>query len=42
MSETRSHNLPEYSVSEISRAVKATLEENFQRVRVRGEVSKPN
>jgi exodeoxyribonuclease VII large subunit len=40
--ETRSHNLPEYSVSEISRAVKATLEENFQRVRVRGEVSKPN
>jgi exodeoxyribonuclease VII large subunit len=38
----RSHNLPEYSVSEISRAVKATLEENFARVRVRGEISKPN
>ncbi|MFZ5789722.1 MAG: exodeoxyribonuclease VII large subunit [Pseudomonadota bacterium] len=42
MSENRAHNLPEYTVSEISRAVKATLEENFQRVRVRGEVSKPN
>src|SRR5882724_13585417 len=40
--ETRGHNLPEYSVSEISRAVKATLEGNFQRIRVRGEVSKPN
>ena len=40
--EARGHNLPEYTVSEISRAVKATLEENFQRVRVRGEVSKPN
>ncbi|QEX15461.1 exodeoxyribonuclease 7 large subunit [Hypericibacter terrae] len=40
--ETRLHNLPEYSVSEISRAVKSTLEENFQRIRVRGEVSKPN
>jgi exodeoxyribonuclease VII large subunit len=40
--EARGHNLPEYSVSEISRAVKATLEDNFQRVRVRGEVSKPN
>jgi exodeoxyribonuclease VII large subunit len=38
----RSHNLPEFTVSEISRAVKATLEENFARVRVRGEISKPN
>jgi exodeoxyribonuclease VII large subunit len=35
-------NLPEFTVSEISRAVKATLEGNFERVRVRGEVSKPN
>ena len=42
MSESRAHNLPEYTVSEISRAVKSTLEENFPRVRVRGEVSKPN
>src|SRR5262245_28588254 len=40
--DARGHNLPEYSVSEISRAVKATLEENFSRVRVRGEISKPN
>jgi exodeoxyribonuclease VII large subunit len=38
----RGHNLPEFTVSEISRAVKATLEENFARVRVRGEISKPN
>jgi exodeoxyribonuclease VII large subunit len=35
-------NLPEYTVSEISQAVKRTLEDGFQRVRVRGEVSKPN
>lgn len=35
-------NLPEFTVSEISRAVKQTLEGNFERVRVRGEVSKPN
>ena len=35
-------NLPEFTVSEISRAVKATLEGSFERVRVRGEVSKPN
>src|SRR5215510_9093167 len=36
------HNLPEFTVSEISQAVKRTLESNFERVRVRGEVSKPN
>jgi len=36
------HNLPELTVSEISQAVKRTLESNFERVRVRGEVSKPN
>ncbi len=32
-------NLPEYSVSEISGAVKRTLESAFARVRVRGEVT---
>jgi exodeoxyribonuclease VII large subunit len=36
------HNLPALTVSEISQAVKRTLESNFERVRVRGEVSKPN
>ena len=40
MSETRpATNLPEYTVSEISGAVKRTLEENFGRVRVRGELT---
>jgi exodeoxyribonuclease VII large subunit len=32
-------NLPEYSVSEISQAIKRTLEGGFERVRVRGEIS---
>ena len=32
-------NLPEYSVSELSAALKRTVEENFPFVRVRGEVS---
>ena len=32
-------NLPEYTVSEISAALKHTVEENFGRVRVRGEIS---
>jgi exodeoxyribonuclease VII large subunit len=32
-------NLPEYTVSEISQAVKRTLEGSFERVRVRGEIS---
>jgi len=36
------HNLAEYSVGEISRAVKRTLEGTFDRIRVRGEVSRPN
>jgi len=36
------HNMPEFTVSEISAAVKRTLEGTFERVRVRGEVSKPN
>ena len=34
-----SSNLPEYTVSEISVAVKRTLEGAFERVRVRGEIS---
>ena len=33
------HNLPDLSVSEISAALKLTVENTFQRVRVRGEVS---
>ena len=32
-------NIPEYSVSEISGAVKRTLEGAFGRVRVRGEIT---
>src|SRR5262249_6008389 len=36
------HNMPEFTVSEISAAVKRPLEGTFERVRVRGEVSKPN
>jgi exodeoxyribonuclease VII large subunit len=39
MSEAPLSNLPEYSVSEISGALKRTVEENFALVRVRGEVS---
>ncbi|MDP4992864.1 MAG: exodeoxyribonuclease VII large subunit, partial [Marivita lacus] len=33
-------NLPEYSVSEVSGAVKKTLEDQFGRIRVRGEVGR--
>ncbi len=33
-------NVPEYSVSELSGAVKRTLEEGFEHVRVRGEVGR--
>ena len=33
-------NLPEYSVSEVSAALKRTVEDAFGFVRVRGEVSK--
>ena len=33
------HNLPEYSVSEISSALKRTVEDTYGHVRVRGEVS---
>lgn len=32
-------NLPEYTVTEISRALKKTVETSFSRVRVRGEIS---
>ena len=32
-------NIPEYTVSEVSAALKRTVEETFDRVRVRGEVS---
>ncbi|MGO1120284.1 exodeoxyribonuclease VII large subunit [Rhodovibrionaceae bacterium A322] len=34
-----SGNLPEFSISEISRAIKRTLETSFDRVRIRGEIS---
>jgi exodeoxyribonuclease VII large subunit len=34
-----SHNFPEYSVSEISNALKRTVEQTYDNVRVRGEVS---
>ena len=34
-----SHNQPEYSVAEISQALKRTVEQSFNYVRVRGEVS---
>lgn len=33
-------NMPEYTVSEISQAIKRTVEDNFEHVRVRGEVSR--
>jgi exodeoxyribonuclease VII large subunit len=36
---TGASNVPEYTVSEISGAVKRTLEGNFGRVRVRGEIT---
>ena len=38
MSET-THNLPEYSVSELAFALKRTVEQAYDRVRVRGEIS---
>jgi exodeoxyribonuclease VII large subunit len=34
-------NLPEYSVSEISNAIRRTMEDSFGHVRVRGEISQP-
>ena len=39
MAETAGGNLPEFTVSELSGAVKRTLEGAFERVRVRGEIS---
>jgi exodeoxyribonuclease VII large subunit len=39
MNQPRQANLPEYSVSEISAAVKRVVEDNFGYVRVRGEIS---
>ena len=33
-------NRPEYSVSEISQALKRTVEDSFSHVRVRGEISR--
>jgi exodeoxyribonuclease VII large subunit len=33
------HNLPEYTVSEISQALKRTVEQSYARVRIRGEIS---
>ena len=36
------HNIAEYTVSEVSQAVKRTLEGAFDHVRVRGEVGRPN
>ena len=35
-------NAPELSVSEVAQAVKRTIETTFYRVRVRGEISRPN
>ena len=35
------HNVPERSVSELSAALKKTVEDSFGRVRVRGEISQP-
>ena len=37
--ESVGHNLPEYTVGEISAALKRTLEQTYGRVRVRGEIS---
>jgi exodeoxyribonuclease VII large subunit len=39
MDETHAGNVPEYTVSEISGAVKRTLESAFGRIRVRGEIT---
>src|SRR5438309_2641060 len=39
LSPTQGGNLPEYTVSELSLALKRSIEENFSFVRVRGEIS---
>ena len=35
------NNLPEFTVSEIAQSLKRTVEQAFERVRVRGEISRP-
>ena len=35
-------NLPEMTVTELSQAVKRTVEGNFERIRVRGEITRPS
>ncbi len=40
MSETGNTNLPELTVSELAQAVKRSVETNFERVRVRGELGR--
>src|SRR5437660_9035042 len=42
MSETAAGNVPEFSVSELSFALRRQLEGAFPRVRVRGEISQPS
>ncbi len=37
--ESAAHNIPVFTVSELSQALKLTIEETFQQVRVRGEIS---
>ena len=39
MSDTALSNLPEFSVTELSAALKRTVEDQFAFVRVRGEIS---
>ncbi len=41
MQQPAAHNQPEYSVSEISGAIKRNIENSFGYVRIRGEISQP-
>ena len=36
------HNIPEYSVGELARAIKKSLENEFGQLRIKGEISRPN
>ena len=36
------HNISELSVGDVARAIKRTLETEFGRIRIRGEISRPN
>ena len=36
------HNISEFSVGDVARAIKRTLETEFGRLRIRGEISRPN